>query len=73
MGWDPIAVIEELACHDPSLEMGTSAQPVNWQQFWGQNYFVGPSGRRNYFVAEMEKVARYALPFVKNISRMTIK
>lgn len=55
--------------------MGRDPDAVDPSQFWGDNYFLDrdPStGKllRNYFVAEVDKVARYALPFVKNIAFM---
>ena len=40
---------------------------------WGDNYFfdkVDGKDVKNYFVCEMEKVARYAVPFAKNIKRL---
>jgi hypothetical protein len=36
---------------------------------WGLSFFLeaDKDNRRNFFVAEVEKVARYAIPFVKNL------
>ena len=41
--------------------------------YWGSDFFFDlVDGRpvKNYFVGEIEKVARYAVPFVKNIRRL---
>jgi len=40
---------------------------IDTRSFWGPNYFLDGS-KRNYFVAEAESVARYAIPFVRNIN-----
>lgn len=64
--WDAIAVIEELALFDKSLEK-VDADHVLTHSYWGPNYFMNEDGIKNYFISEVEKVARYALPFVYNI------
>lgn len=68
-------MIEELGHHDTSLEMGTSADHVSTIESWGPCYFLddiegSESVHVNYFVSQVAKVARYALPFVKNIDLM---
>ena len=68
--WDSIAVIEELANFDKRLEMNVDPDSIDSQKQWGDNYFIDKdkdSVHLNYFVLETAKVARYALPFVKNI------
>ena len=82
--WDSIAVIEELQEHDKSLNDGKDPHLLKTERYWGPSYFTdevqtaaGASSwwsapaktvKRNFFVAEAEKTARYALPFVRNIS-----
>ena len=73
--WDSIAVIEELYWFDNQASEGKEAHLLSMDRFWGNNFFFDnhPSQTepiKNYFVAEVEKVARYAVPFVKNISRL---
>ena len=79
-----VAVIEELQEHDKSLNDGKDPHLLKTERYWGPSYFtdevpaaVGASSwwstpaktvKRNFFVAEAEKTARYALPFVWNIS-----
>jgi len=69
--WEGIAVIEELSAEDRSFEEGVSARLVpHNEKIWGKSYFYDDfEGKvtRNFFVSEMDKVARYAVPFVKNI------
>ena len=68
--WDAIAVIEELWWFDNESSMGQNPLLLNNYAFWGENFFIDNfNGQplKNYFVAELEKVARYALPFVKNM------
>lgn len=70
--WDAIAVIEELYWHDKWACEGKEAHLNDNSSIWGKNFFfdkVGNKQVKNYFVAEVEKVARYALPFLKNINR----
>jgi hypothetical protein len=44
--------------------------PSNFK-YWGHSYFVsGHDNKRNYFLFEASKVARYAVPFIKNIDRL---
>lgn len=70
--WDSIAVMEELYYeHDPASRrvfypQSTSPSLIDTRPFWGPNYFLDGS-RRNYFVAEAERVARYAIPFARTI------
>lgn len=76
-GWDGIAVVEELALFDPSLEDGKDAQHVINDKYWGKEaYFVeeqqrgtGPDVKLNYFISQVEDSARYMLPFVRNIDQ----
>ena len=79
--WDAIAVIEELWRFDNESSMGKDPLLLDNSAFWGENFFIDntvpqeeqssteamTSAVKNYFVAELEKVARYALPFVKNM------
>lgn len=67
--WDSIAVIEELSLFDKRLEVENESR-IDFCQHWGPNYFVDMAGvqpMRNFFVLEAAKVARYAVPFVRNI------
>lgn len=64
--WEAIAVIEELALFDKTLEK-QNPDHVLTHKFWGANYFISDTGCKNYFVNEVARVARYALPFVHNI------
>lgn len=52
--------------------MGVAADHVITTEKWGPNYFFDFKEETgeiqvNYFVSEVSKVARYALPYVKNI------
>ena len=68
--WDAITVIEEFHHEDSSYGEGVDARliPHN-KDIWGPSFFLeaDKDNRRNFFVAEVEKVARYAIPFVKNL------
>lgn len=73
--WDSIAVIEELYWFDKTASEGKEAHLLSMDRYWGSNFFFDdhPSQAepvKNYFVGEVEKVARYAVPFLKNISRL---
>ena len=68
-GWDSLAVVEELATFDRQLDGGIDPCAVDTSEKWGA-YFVHECGRRNFFVGEIAKVARYALPYVRNIGMM---
>ena len=71
--WQSIAVIEELAQYDHRLLQGLKKDWVDTKNFWGETYFASENqdGKLlpNYFVKEVSKRSRYALPFVRNISR----
>ena len=71
--WDSIAVIEDLHWHDKQMSEGEDAHMIDLTEFWGSNFFFDTiEGRpvKNYFIAEAEKHSRYALPFVKNLTRL---
>ena len=71
--WDAIAVIEELYWQDKDSSEGSDAHLNDMGPYWGSDFFFDlVDGRpvKNYFVGEIEKVARYAVPFVKNIRRL---
>ena len=71
--WDAFAVIEDLWWTDKTSSEGKDPLLNDNSPFFGSDYlFDTVDGRRvkNYYVAEAEKVARYAVPFVKNISRL---
>lgn len=71
VSWDAFAVIEELAQHDERLLQGQAKDWVDTRDKWGANYFLEQTAlglKRNYFVAEACKVARYALPYMRNIA-----
>ena len=71
--WDAIAVVEEMhneeKCPDKRKLMTNGQDPrlVDTKSFWGENYFAHDSGKRNFFVCHLEKSARYALPFMRNL------
>ena len=55
--------------------MGRPADHVLTSEKWGPSYFFESIDNSekvhvNYFVGEVAKVARYALPYVKNIELM---
>ena len=78
--WDSIAVIEEMQEYDTRLNDGKDPHLLKTERYWGPSYFFDdvlaynwsghrdPALRRNFFVSEVEKTARYALPFVRNMS-----
>ena len=71
--WDSIAVIEELFYEHDKLTRsqlypaGASPNLIDTRPFWGPSYFI-KGGKRNYFVSEVAGVARYAIPFVRNLN-----
>jgi len=78
--WDAIAIIEELSHFDKSLCEGSDPQLVDTRGHFGPNFFVKevrhgaetPRTVKNFFVSEIEKTARYAMPFVRNL-RLLLK
>ncbi len=71
-GWHSFAIIEELMLFDPSYSEGVDPKLVRYDKYWGDNYFFeleddGKIVKRNYFIANLEECARYALPLIKNI------
>lgn len=72
--------MEELQEFDYSLNDEKDPYLLMTKRYWGPSYFTDEvtvshwfsaptiATRRNFFVAEAEKTARYALPFVRNIS-----
>ena len=66
-------MIEDLYWHDKETSEGKDPHLLDLTNFWGSNYFfdtVNGQPVKNFFIAEVEKHARYALPFVKNITRL---
>ena len=54
--------------------MGKDPLLLDHSAYWGDNYFVDTiNGQpvKNYFVAQVENVARYAVPFDKNMQWLT--
>lgn len=73
--WDSIAVVEEFWRFDKQSSCGSDPRLLSNEMYWGDNYFLDQvpyqeAPVKNYFVAEMEKVARYAVPFAKNIKQL---
>ena len=71
--WDGIAVLEEMWWIDNESSEGSDPLLIDNSRFWGDSFFfdtVNNQQVRNYFMAELDKVARYAVPFVKNIKRL---
>ena len=67
-------MIEDFWWFDNSSSMGKDPLLLDHSAYWGDNYFVDTiNGQpvKNYFVAQVEKVARYAIPFVKNMQWLT--
>ena len=72
--------MEEMQEYDKSLNDGKDPFLLKTERYWGPSYFFDeipvynmagyqtPVLRKNFFVSEAEKKARYALPFVRNIS-----
>jgi len=66
-------VVEELYCHDRELCEGADPLLNDMTEFWGSNFFfdtVNGVPVKNYFVREVEKVARYAVPMTKHIKSL---
>jgi hypothetical protein len=78
--WDAIAIIEELSFFDESLCEGTDPQLIDTSSTFGKNFFLKEfktsSGElklvKNYFVNEIQKTARYMIPFARNV-RLLLK
>ena len=64
-------MIEELSYIDNSFEEGIAPELLPHEGNLGKHSYFIKSTRsetvKNFFVAEMEKVTRYAVPFIKNI------
>jgi hypothetical protein len=70
--WDTFLVCEEMGAEDNQFLYGANPRlvPSNLK-YWGHSYFTsGIDHKRNYFLFEASKVARYAVPFIKNIDRL---
>lgn len=69
--WDTVAVIEEFSSYERSYEHQKNANLVpHVHKFWSNSYFtenIEGKIHKNYFVAQIEKQSRYAVPFLKNI------
>jgi hypothetical protein len=82
--WDPICVMEELTHHSKKLSSQALLIPHN-KDLWGKTYFYsesyaikffkfGSSGvKTNFFVSEMAKSARYAIPSVGYLTKLISK
>ena len=58
---------------DNESSEGKDPHLIDLSEFWGSNYFfdtVDGQPVKNFFIHEVEKHARYAIPFVKNIMRL---
>ena len=65
--------MEEMWQFENDSSEGKDPLLIDNSQYWGNNFFVDTvngSDVRNYFIAEMDKVGRYAVPFLKNINRL---
>lgn len=65
-------MIEELLFYNMELAEGIDPRLFKYEEYWGANYFYEISEKtgsvkKNYFISQLEKHARYALPLVKNI------
>jgi hypothetical protein len=69
--WDPIVVMEEM-CHIKQEYYGVNYPTVlpYEEDFWGKSYFVDKGERPNFFIKEIEKFSRYAVPLIRNITIM---
>ena len=73
-------MIEEMQEYDKTLNDGKDPYLLKTSRYWGPSYFLDEVAvphlqggqttaiKKNFFVAEVEKRARYALPFARNIS-----
>ena len=71
--WDGILVMEDLWWQDNESSEGKDPMLNDNSAFFSNNFFVNEVNGaqiKDYYVAELEKTARYAVPFVKNISRL---
>ena len=60
-------MIEEFHHEDATYAEGVDARLIPHNaNYWGPSYFMHDN-KKNYFVSEVEKVSRYAVPFIKNI------
>ena len=65
-------MVEEMWWIDNESSEGKDPLLIDNSPNWGENFFIDTvNGQkvRNYFMAKVDKVARYAVPFVKNIRR----
>ena len=65
-------MIEELVFYDMGFAEGIDPRLLSYEEYWGPHYFFDECEKtgkikRNYFIAKLEKHARYALPLIKNI------
>jgi len=70
--WEPIVVMEEM-CQIMPEYYGVHYPTIldNDEKYWGKSYFFyGKDQRPNWFIKEIEKYARWAVPLVKNIKIM---
>ena len=75
--WDGIAILEELITLYPqeyaNIEKNSPLSPIDADLFstdkYWSNYFIH-NNKKNYFVSEMSKSARYAIPLIKHISHI---
>jgi len=76
-GWDGIAIIEELSTvgeEYKEIEKKTPLKPLDLklvptQKYWGDYFLHSKTNpKRNYFVHELSKNARYAVPLVRHIT-----
>lgn len=72
--WDSIAIIEDLWWYDRDSSEGKDPNLYDCSSFFGESYFSDTTATgevtRNFFISELEKSARYAMPFLKNINRL---
>ena len=73
--WDGIAVVEEF-CAAPDYEPISDSGPYKtkceagltaYTKYWGDDFFT-QDGKRNYYVTQMSKNARYAVPLLRHVA-----
>ena len=66
--WDAIAVVDEFRFLDEDFKDDLI---VHERRFWGDNFFGDKEGGQlNFFVCEVSKHARYAVPSVRHLCSM---
>jgi hypothetical protein len=69
--WEPIVVMEEMCQLVPEYYGVNYPTVLEYEtDIWGKSYFVDKGERPNFFIKEIEKFSRYAIPLIRNITIM---